>query len=341
MTTTTNGTIHYGFGGEYLPKWDVKEALREIYQNFIDYGDYEEYAIMSNGTATVKLTNGWAPSSLEYLRIGNSQKDNPNAIGHHGEGLKMAFLILLRQGFNSMIFTNKYAVYPAWYSDNEIGDCFCFNYEIHDMYESPYTLDFECSEVDYLAFKENLIKPEDIIYSHWDYGDLVNKPIGNIYSGGLFVANLTGIGRSYNIKPQYLPLDRDRCVPQSFDVNYRTSRILEASEVMTVKDLSYDDTTYITKLPDYMYGRVKPRKVGNAIAFTIKDESGKDQVISNSNIKEHLQSHNLFQKAIQRLKKMLVKQLGIYEILVNFRDKHVRGTEALQDFNIILDRINK
>lgn len=337
----TQGTIHYGFGAEYLPKWGIKEALREIYQNFIDYGDYEEEVTTVNDRVTVKLVNGWVPENLEYLRIGNSNKDNPNAIGHHGEGLKMAFLILLRGKFNSMIFTNKYAVYPEWYSDTEIGDCFCFNYEIHDFSEAPYTLEFECLLDDFMTFKNNLIKQEDIIYTHWDYGDLVNKLAGNIYSGGLFVANLKGISRAYNIQPRYLPLDRDRCVPQSFDVEYRTSKILEASEVLTVKDLGYSDTRYISSLPTKMYGTVKPRKVGNNIEFTIKDEAGKDQIITNSSLKEHLTSHNLFQKAIAKLKKFLVKQLGLYDMLVQFKEKHVRGTEMQQDFDIILERVNK
>lgn len=334
------GTIHYGFGKEYLPKWGIKEALREIYQNFIDYGDYSEEWVIGGDMVSVKLTNGWAPENLEYLRIGNSRKDNPNAVGHHGEGLKMAFLILLRNGFNSMIFTNRYAVTPEWYRDNEIGDCFSFTYEVHDFYESPYTLEFECGYEDWKAFKDNLIKPEDIIFSHWDFGDLVDKPAGNIYSGGLFVANLQGIGRSYNIKPQYLPLDRDRCVPQAFDVNYRTSKILEASEVMTVKDLSYSDTTYISSLPANMYDTVKPRKVGNAIEFTIKDEQGKDQIVKNASLKEHLASHGLFQKAIAKLKRFLAKQLGVYDMLLEFKKKHVHGTEAKQDFDIILERIN-
>lgn len=335
------GTIHYGFGKEYLPNWGMKEALREVYQNFIDYGEYQEKSLTTGDITNVKLINGWNPDNLEYLRIGNSRKDNPNAIGHHGEGLKMAFLILLREGYQSMIFTNRYAVYPEWYGDKEIGNCFCFNYEIHDFAEAQYTLEFSCPTADYLAFKENLIKSEDIIFSHWDFGDLLNKPAGNIYSGGLFVANLKGIGRSYNIKPMYLPLDRDRCVPQAFDVEYRTSKILEASEVLTVKDLGYSDTRYISQLPDKMYDRVKPRKVGNEIQFTIKDEAGKDQVVTNSSLKEHLSNHNLFQKAISRLKKFMVKQLGIYELLVQFRDKHVHTTEAKQDFEIILQRINK
>jgi hypothetical protein len=335
------GTIHYGFGKEYLPKWGIREALREIYQNFIDYGDYtEEYSIVSD-MVCVKLTNGWTPTSLEYLRIGNTGKENGNAIGHHGEGLKMAFLILMRSGFTSMIFTNRYAVYPEWYHDAEIGDCFCFNYEVHDFHESPYTLEFECLAADWLAFKDNLIAPEDIIYTHHEYGELLSKEPGNIYSGGLFVANLKGISRSYNIKPHYMPLDRDRCVPQAFNVEYYSAKILEASEVLNVKDLGYSDTRYISKLPARMYDDVKPRKVGNNIEFTIKDEAGKDQIISNSNLKDHLKSHSLFQKAIARIKKMMAKHLGVYDLLVAFRDKHIHGADALSDFNVILSKIEK
>ena len=34
------GIINYGFGKEYLPNWGIKEALREVYQNYLDYGDY-------------------------------------------------------------------------------------------------------------------------------------------------------------------------------------------------------------------------------------------------------------------------------------------------------------
>ena len=33
--------IKYGIGFDYLPKWGIKEALREIYQNFNDYGAFE------------------------------------------------------------------------------------------------------------------------------------------------------------------------------------------------------------------------------------------------------------------------------------------------------------
>ena len=37
------GIIYYGIGLEYLSNWTINHALREIYQNFLDYGDYYNY----------------------------------------------------------------------------------------------------------------------------------------------------------------------------------------------------------------------------------------------------------------------------------------------------------
>lgn len=341
--TKTTGIIHYGFGSEYLPKWGIKEALREIYQNFLDYGDYEEEVVIADNLATIKLTNAWAPANLEYLRIGNSKKDNPNAIGHHGEGLKMAFLILLREGFESMIFTNRYAVYPGWYGDKEIGNCFCFNYEIHDMYEAQYTLEFSCPADQFKEFKNNLLTDIDIVYSDSYFGDIVDRDPGNLYSGRLFVAQLEGLSRAYNIHPRHLPLDRDRCAPRSFDVEYATSKILEASKKLTVKDISgkHSDTRYIDKVPENILPAIKARRVGNDIQFTVKDETGKDTIIQHAGMQEHLKSHSMFAKAIAGIKRYLAKQLGVYDLLIAFKEKHNLSAEAKQDLDVILERINK
>lgn len=338
-----SGTIHYGFGAEYLPKWGIKEALREIYQNFLDYGDYEEEAIFQDAAQTiigVKLTNAWEPDNLEYLRIGRSQKDNPNAIGHHGEGLKMAFLILLRSGYQSNIFTSKYSVWPEWYKDDQIGDCFCFQYEMHDIYQAPYSLTFQCATADFNEFKANLLTENDIIYTHPD-GDIVDKEAGNIYSGKLWVAKVDNLSKAYNICPDLMPLDRDRSAPRAFDVNYHTSRINSAYGKWNARDTSYSDTSYIDSIPEDIKPQFKARKIGNNVEFTYKDENDVDQVVKNSSVVEALKKDSFFQKAIQGIKRYLAKQLGVYDMLMEFRKKHVHTAEAIQDFELILEKVNK
>lgn len=341
----STGTIHYGFGSEYLPEWKVAQALREIYQNFLDYGDYDEeftYVNEDKSVVEVKLTNGWEPQDLQYLRIGNSNKgDNTNAIGHHGEGLKMAFLILLREGFKSNIFTSRYSVWPDWYQDNEIGDCFAFQYEIHDMYEAPYSLTFQCNAKDFKEFKDKLLQPEDIIHTNSYWGDLVAKPKGDIYSGRLFVCNMEKVGRAYNILPNRLPLDRDRCAPRTVDIQYATSQILESSNDFDIDDLDNHDSVYLSSVPEKTLKRIKPRRVGNDIQFTIKDNEGKDKVITNPTLKANLQTNGFFKKAIAGIKRFLAKQLGVYDMLLEFKKKHHLYGEALQDFELILEKVNK
>lgn len=343
LTETITGTIHYGFGKEYLPNWGIKEALREIYQNFLDFGEYEEETVLQDAGGKVigvKLTNTWEPESLEYLRIGRSEKSNPNAVGKHGEGLKMAFLILLREGFNSNIFTNKYSIWPTWYHDAEIGDCFCFEYEKHDMYDAPYSLTFQCGTEDFKNFKANLITEMDVIYSHYQ-GDIVDKEKGNIYSGGLWVAKVDNMSRSYNIKPEFLPLDRDRSVPRAFDVSYHASKINDAYGKWNARDTAYSDTAYIETIPEEIKETFKPRHVGNNIEFTYKDENNVDQVVRNSAIVEALKRDSFFDTAIKSLKRFLAKQLGLYDMLIEFQKKHVHSTEARQDFDLILEKVNK
>ena len=337
--------IFYGFGRDYLKNWGVNEALREIYQNFLDYGDYEENNNHGNSETDgdlmyVDITNAWEPEGLDFLRIGNSNKNNPDAIGKHGEGLKLAFLILLREGYSSEIITPKFKVRPAFYSDKEIGECFCFEYEEHGLNGHPYQVRFTCDAGKFNAFKNNIVMPSDIVFDDNYYGSVVNKPSGNIYSGRLFVCHQENVGKAYNIKPHHLPLDRDRQVPKSLDVSWSTSKINSAYGKWSAKDMSCSDTAYVDEVPEEVKKNIEPKIVGNSVQFTIKDEKGEDQVITNSSVNEALKRDSFFTSAIKRLKMYLAKKLGLYELLVEFKKKHVHSADAIADFDVILERIS-
>ena len=332
--------IHYGFGKEYLKSWGIKEALREIYQNFLDYGAYDEISFDTEDKCYVSLTNKWTPDSLDFLRIGNTLKGNINAIGKHGEGLKMAFLILLREGLESKIITPKFTVYPEFYVDKEIGECFSLVYVENKIQLDEFTVEFSCSHEDYKSFKDNLILKSDVIFTDNYYGEIVNKKNGNIYSGGLYVCHVENVSRAYNINPNHLPLDRDRQVPQSFDVSWATSKILNAHGKWTTKDISMSDVLYVDKVPQEIKKDFKPKMVGNQIQFTHK-VNGKDVVVSNSNVVDALRKDSFFEAAIRKLKMFIAKQLGLYDLLVEFKAKHVHSAEATIDFEIILERVSK
>ncbi len=338
--------IHYGFGKDYLKNWGIKEALREIYQNFLDYGDYnEEHELALNNDKIVQVTisNDWMPDNLEFLRVGNSKKNNANSIGKHGEGLKMAFLILLREGYLSKIITPKYIIQPAFYTDAEIGECFCFNYETHYNKEiTKFTIQFECDFSTWNNFDSGIIKPEDKLFTHGDFGDIVDRKQGDIYSGGLFVGNFNNISRAYNILPSLLPLDRDRTLPRAFDVNWSTSKMNDAYGKWTTNDLSYSDTLYLDNIPEEVKKDIKVKSVGNSIQFTYKDDSGTDKILNNSYVTDKLKEDNFFQKIIKKIKLSIAKKLGLYDLLMEFKNKHLLfDEEAIADFEIIMSKVKK
>ncbi len=331
--------IYYGFGKDYLPNWGLQQALREIYQNFLDYGDYSESVTTEGDISTVSLVNDWKPTSLDFLRIGNSRKEGTNAIGKHGEGIKMAFFILERERFKSAIFTDKYVIHPEFYNDQEIGECFCLVYEEHETVDKKFTVKFDCPTNVFIQFKNNLIIENDILFSH-EYGDIVDKDKGNIYAGGLFVVKVDNMNNAYNIKPRYLPLDRDRSVPRSFDVSYYSSKINSAhGQLISLKTLSHTDNLYIDDIPVPVKEKIQPKIIGNTVEFTYQDEDGEDKVITNDNAKELLKRDNFFAAAVKKLKVFIAKQLGLYDLLLEFKEKHVHSTDAIADFELILERV--
>lgn len=334
--------IHYGFGKDYLSNWGLPQAFREIYQNFLDYGDFENHITqLENGICSVKVINGWQPESLEFLRIGRSEKNGREAVGKHGEGLKMAFLILLREGLTSQILTPKYVVYPKFYQEKEIGDCFCLAYEEHGMDNVQFEISFTCNHEQFMAFRNDIISDEDIIFTHEYYGSIVEKPKGNIYSGGLFVKNVSNLQYAYDIKPSHLPLDRDRSMPATFDINWACSKIKNDYGKFTAVDLTHSDSAYIDHIPEEVKKEIKPVKVGNNVEFTYKDSAGTTQVISNDHVKEKLRGDGFFASIISKIKKAIAKQLGLYDMLVEFQNKHIHSSQAREDFSLILEKVGK
>jgi len=335
-----NKYIHYGFGEDYLPKWGLNQALREIYQNFLDYGDYkEEITDHNNKEVTVTLSNNYSPDNLEFLRIGNSNKNgNKESIGKHGEGLKMAFLIFLREENYIKITTSKHIISPYFYNVSSIGKCFGIKYKENKAKTTKFTLQFQCNKEDFMEFHKGILGKEDFVFKLNGHGSIVEKKEGNIYSGGLFVCNLKNFSKAYDILPSNMPLDRDREVPRSFDVSYHSSKIKEAHGKWDVKDLESNDTTYIDSIPQDIKEQVEPVLVGNSVEFVVK---GKEKVITNQSAKDVLRKDTFFQKAIKNLKLSIMKHLGLYDLLIEFKKKHVSGIEAEEDFDYILQQVKK
>lgn len=335
--------IQYGIGKDYLPTWGVNEALREIYQNFLDYGKFTQKVTPFNkkglDMVQVNISNTFIPEDLEFFQIGKSMKgDNKEAIGQHGEGLKMAMLVFLRLGYEITIYTNKVSIIPTWTIQELIGQTLGLKIVPTEEVRNRFTIIMRLPKDEFDEFNNNMIRESDVIYSHPYHGDIVNKPVGNLYSGRLFVCKVKNFKKSYNLPPSVLKLDRDRRVPGAFETSYHTSKINQAQEEFSFVDQNYDDMKYVSKVPEKLYPTIKPKLIGNNIEFVAK-VADKEVVIKNEDIKQDLRQQSYFSKAIAGMKRFLIGKLGIEELLINFRVKYCYSAEAQHDFDIILERL--
>lgn len=352
--SNNTGIITYGFGREYLKNWGLKQAMREVYQNFIDFGEYSEtitrVQTRSGVVLNVTLMNKYEPETLRFLRIGNSDKnDNKNAIGKHGEGLKMAAMIFAREEIYFELTASGMLVLPKFIEDEQIGECFAFEYK-QLGYDTYFYVSFDVDERMFEEFKSGILTEDNhsIIYKHETYGNIIDRSTGQIYVGGIYVCDVNGLRYAYDFKPSFVHLDRDRAVPSSFDVNWTASQILmeyqkQKPELAKAIDLNYNDYQYINQIPKSVMKNITPQIVGNEVVFIAKDKdaTGKETqvVITNHSAKEILKNDSIFSKIIRKLKEAIFKGLGVYELMENFRKKYVDGnTEMEHDFDIIMQK---
>lgn len=233
----------------YVPDWGITEAFRELYQNAIDnetinpenkasFSFVQEDTENTEGaeTGTVRITNKTSVLTKESLLLGSTTKaDDENTIGKHGEGYKIAFMVLLRNGkkikvYNSSakeiwevrlvksrkyngqlvttVFVNKNAVWKKKTDDN---------------------LTIEVSGVTHEEYKEvidkNLHLHEYRSVAVKGYGEILldEHEAGRVYVEGLYVCEGKGFKYGYNLKASRINLDRDRKLVDSFNLEWETS----------------------------------------------------------------------------------------------------------------------
>lgn len=330
--------IDYGIGREYLQHWGVLQALREIYQNFMDFGEYTETVVeVSKRSYKVILRNNYVPDNLEFLRMGTSIKNNPNSIGKYGEGLKMALLIFKRSNLPISIEVSSMKFKPV-FRNGLIGETLALAVTESNSLTSGFSMEFNVTKEIFKRFKGNIITKDDVIYSDPWYGQIVSKEKGNIYSGGLYVCSMPKISRAYNIQPRHLELDRDRGVPKHFDLTWITSRINEGYE-WNPKDLDSDDFLHVKTVSTEQAKRFFPTLVGSSIEFMSKSNVGESKLLKNSSIRDALMKSPVFVDKIRRLKELSASSMSLDELLEDFKSKHLNTSEALADFEIIQEKI--
>lgn len=194
--------ITFPIAKSYVADWTVEEAKRELLQNAMDtknwYIDEHTNALISAGTI-----------SRRHWLMGVSEKTD--SIGKFGEGLKLAALVLAREGYTLEILSgNVHYKARLEYSEEWQDDILVIDEEAIDTHNATTTV-LVTPHVEW-----NVLQEYDV------YRILRHEK--KLYVRGLYVCDLPHFMHGYNVDPKEITLGRDRNAVSDFDTAYVASK---------------------------------------------------------------------------------------------------------------------
>lgn len=247
-----------GMALNYCSDWGVVEAVREFFQNAIDaetvgnemFWDYKDE------TLTIGNKNGILETNT--LLLGQTSKqDNDDLIGQHGEGYKVATVVLTRLGKTVKIYNNlKKEVWTAKVikSRRYNAQIVVFDIEKNFSFEKAKgDLVFEIQGIKQYEF-ENIVASNLYLQKNVNYIQAGKSRVltgsnqaGKLYVGGLYVMTSKYCYYGYDFEPSLVKLDRDRGFIDGIDLQFLIGKVLcQTNDVQLIEDTRYKwDGEYI------------------------------------------------------------------------------------------------
>lgn len=208
---------------DYVRHWGLSEAIREILQNAIDSKDSPfEFEF---GEDWLKIVSSNAYLEPSTLVLGSTSKaDDKESIGSFGEGYKLALLVLTRLGYTVHIENRERLWLPVFKHSEQFGIDMLYIEEYSCTTNDHGGLAFVVgglSWIDMQSIRESCLQMqpdiEDVI--EVPQGRILPSLPGKLYVNGLFVCT-TELENSYDVKPDYLTLERDRQTVDGFKLKW-------------------------------------------------------------------------------------------------------------------------
>lgn len=230
----------------YVPTWGVVEAIREFFQNALDEetrdSDNKMFFNYDVETETLRIGNKHGKLDAKTLLLGYTEKDGQDKmIGNHGEGYKIATVVLLR--LNKQItfynYGNRQIWKPRFVKSRKYKALVpTFFVEKKAIWETVPDNDLVIeiagiNSEEYDQIKESNLHLIGGEYRkiHTTYGDILmdDRFKNKVFVGGLYICDNKDIEQGMDIEPQYVRLERDRSMVDSFDVHWYMSKMIEES----------------------------------------------------------------------------------------------------------------
>lgn len=226
----------------YVSHWSWKEAIRELIQNALDC---EDHRITTYFDGSLVITTGNGAISRTALLLGESGKTSGDTIGHFGEGLKLALLILAREGYDVTVKSGKDVWVPSLkFSDQFQTECLHIGITVDEEAEpDEVIIKILGMSEDQLSFVDSMYIPkvfhEEAVVDYAgnrvyypeslmgdDFDPDIDKKVAKVFVGGLYVCDLPdGYHYSYDFRPNRITLDRDRRTVGQWDMAWEVSRL--------------------------------------------------------------------------------------------------------------------
>ena len=228
---------------EYVRHWGMNEAIRELIQNAIDSESPFEWTFTND---RLRIRSKHSKLEPATLLLGTTTKaEDGSKIGSFGEGYKIAMLVLTRAGYKVVIHNGDVTWSPEFRLNKKFGAETLHIIETQGS-SSNQGVTFEVNGLthsDIEEIKESCLWMQDTIgeFKSTYYGDILIEQPGKLYVGGLFICK-TEMDYGYDVKPEYLKLERDRQTVDSFDLRILTKDMwFETEEYDKIAKLMEDD----------------------------------------------------------------------------------------------------
>lgn len=211
---------------DYVSRWGVVEAARELLQNAID--SPAPFEVQQSGSILSVTSRGsrLEPSTLVLGRT--SKADDDNAIGQFGEGYKLALLVLAREGLNVQVLSGRTVWRPEFRVSSQFGieTLHIVESRGEELFDGVQFNIIGLSSDDQSAIKASCLMMQDAYPDtiQTPYGDILPNLPRKLYVGGLYVCD-TSLHYGYDFRPGEIPLERDRQTVSDFDLKWKTKDV--------------------------------------------------------------------------------------------------------------------
>jgi hypothetical protein len=322
----------------YIAAWGFQEAVREILQNALDSESEFKWDYTDN---VLRIISEDSKLDTKSLLLGGTTKANDEtSIGSFGEGYKLALLVLTRNNYPVRVFNNGVLWTPCFRKSPKFGEeTLCIDETWVE--NPPKGLVFEIGNVPEYRYEDickrclpmqNPASMGNKLYTLM--GEIYTDHPGALYVNGLFVCK-TDMKNSYNVKPEFIKLERDRQTVGTWDLYnlskemwFLTERFEDIANMIenSAQDMCYAEYNTPEVLKDFLYQHWKsknPGKIGvsNSAEMKLYIANGMTNiVIVNQSTHSILSQHPEY-----KANAALVKQPLPQEILQKWYDKLPEG----------------